>query len=389
MSQPLIIPTFFGGVELGVPTSMNTGMNVLASRQTSYINGTTTHITVVQRSGLRLTIPPSRSFRNGNFIIRTNWNIKPEVKENVRRVLDEVDSTSSMELQLLKRVFDETSKQFGYYAQVDLLLDYPISVEQIRQHGKSVYHHESDTVISLLGSDIPVLHPYSEAGRNLKMMMDTPVKVGGTSFGYCVEIVDNTGKFGDRFLNVANQVYRVRPVTDPKRRDGIYIGASVPDSGTFMSGEYEVQSYALDDPDHEKRGIFRTHEEAKHLGDLSNARKLELVNLEHTTAQLKRDNEIQKQRHAREIAEMEMRVKTAEAAQRESDLRRARREAELEEERKRAEHLLAMEKMRVKDKYDERSMERKDRSEALKLLPTIIVGIGAAIPIILKLLKPG
>lgn len=390
MSYPLMSsPTLFGEVVRGATVGEAWETNLIqAYRRVSYINSTNQAITVVQRSGLRVSIPPKPTMRSRDFIIRTEWSVSPEVKENVRAVLNGVDDSSSAELKLLKQALLDSDQKHGFFAPAKLILDHPISVEQIKQNGRSVYHHETDCVLSLLSVDAAPLHPYSEAGRNAKMMVETPVKVGGASFGYCVEIVDNTGRFGDRFVNVADQIYRVRPIRDITRRDGIYIGTSEPDTGIFVAGEYKVRCIPLDSPDHEVNGIFRTHEDAKHLGDLSGARKRELVDIEHATAHLRREADQLKQKHALEIGELEHKLKIAEAGQKEAEFQRNRRESELEEERKRAEHILALERLRVKDRYDEKSMNRKDRSEALKMLPTIIVGIGAAIPIIMKLWKP-
>lgn len=389
MTYPSISsPTLFGDVTLGATVGEAWNDPIQACRKNSYINSTNHAITIVERSGFRVTIPPKPTFRSRDFIIRADWNILPEVKENVRAVLNGVDDSSSAVIRLLKQALQESDKKFGLYARANLILDHPISVEQLKSHGGSVYHHETDLVISLLGTQNAPLHPFSEAGRNQQMMVDTPAKVGGNSFGYCVEIIDNSGRFGDRFINIAGTVYRVRPIRDNTRRNGIYIGSSNPDPGEYGPGGYGVMHVPLDAPDHDAHGIFRTHEEAKHLGDLSNAKKLQLAEIEHATAQLKRENDQLKQTHAASIAEMEHRVRVAETLQKEADFQRQRRENELEEERKRAEHLMALERLRVKDRYEEKSMQRKDNSEALKLLPTIIVGIGAAIPILIKLFKP-
>lgn len=383
---PMSSPTFFGDVAPGDAVGEAWGGNLIhACRRVSFINNTSVAITVVQRSGLRVSIPPKPSFRSSGFVIRAEWAISAEVKENVRAVLNGVDDRSSQELQLLKRALQESDEKQGFYAPAKLILDHPISVEQIKNHGRSVYHHESDLVISLLSVQAAPLHPYSEAGRNAKMMVDTPVRVGGSSFGYCVEIVDNTGRFGDRFLNIVNTVYRVRPIRDTTRRNGIYIGSSTPDTGVFQPGEYTVKFLPLDSPDQDQCGLFKSYEEAEHLGDLSGARKRELAEIEHATAHLRRENDQLKQQHVLEISEWEFKLKHAEALQKEADFKRERRESELEEERKRIEHFLALEKLRVKDRYEERSLDRKDRSEIVKMLPTIIVGIGAAIPIVMKL----
>jgi hypothetical protein len=384
---PTSSPTLFGDVTLGSAMGEAWTDPILASRKVSFINSTTHPITIVERSGLKVPIPSRQSFRSRDFIIRQEFNISGEVKENVRAVLDVVDDSSPVVLQKLKAALLESDK-LGLYARANLILDFPITLDQLKTHGGSVYHHETDFVVSLMGPATAPVHPYSERGREIKMMAETPAKVGGESFGYCVEIVDNTGRFGDRFVNIANRVYRVRTKRDVARRDGIYIGGTDPDEGELFNTGWSVNRIPLDAPDHDKYGIFKTYEEAKTLGDLTQAQKRALADVEFATTHLKRDLEQEKIRHSREMADIEHDLKLAEARAKEAELVRDRREAELKEERARAEHILAMERLRLKDKYEERSMDRKDRSEALKMLPTIIVGIGAAIPIIMKLIQP-
>lgn len=371
-------PTFFGEVNLGATVGEAWGGPVPISCKISYINSTNHDITIVQRSGFRATIPAKPNFRSRSFIIREEWHILPEVKENVRAVLNGVDEDSSAVMKLMKSILQESDKQMGRHARANLILDHPISVEQLEHYGRSVYHHETDCVISMLGLFSAPLHPYSEEGRNKQMLVDAPVKIGEKGFGYCVEVVDNTGRFGDRFINITNQIYRVRSTKDPTRRDGIYLGSNEPDGGEFSTGKYHVKHIPLDAQDQESFGLYRSYEDAMNLGDMTMSRKRELASIEHETVQLKRELEQVKHRHDLEMAERDHLLKIIEAKLKEAEFQRDRREAELKEERTRAEHLMALEKLRVKDHYEEKSLDRKDRSEVVKILPALITGLAAA-----------
>lgn len=335
--------------------------------RTTYLNHLPVPVTVAWRSGLKCVLPNEPSFETNHLIVRTEITFQHAVKLDIKRVLSAVADDAGMELRALRDAF-KISLQQSRFGSVTVILDYHLSIEQLKEYGGSVYYHELDTVFSLYNLDRCPPHPYSAAGRDLCLVEATPSKIG---FHYGIEIIDNAGKYGDRYLNIGNKVYRAPVHKDSTRRDGVYIVANEPVLGEIEASEREVQYYPFEVAE-EQVGLYRTPEEALNLGDLSQARKEELTNLEH---------EIQKGKAElmRERQKFEAEMMDKERALKEAEIERDRNARVIEELRADQEHKLKLERERVKDYYDDKSYERKDNNEILKFIPAVVVGIGAVI----------
>jgi hypothetical protein len=296
--------------------------------------------------------------------------IHHSVKVDVQRLLSAVDEMSSSELKAMKEAFRLTAHGNNYGGAV-LILDYPVTVESLKKAGGSIYFQELDTVFSLLSyRDCPP-HPFGLAGRNLYLIEEHEKAFGDSSFTYAVELIDNMGKYGDRYLNIGNKVYRVSAKQDSSRRDGIYIITHQPVDSDVEMSEKEVQHYPFEGAE-DKLGIFRTAEEALNLGDMSLARRQEILNLEHQVNVNKAELTLVKQGHEREMADKERELRLLE-------MEREKQQRIIDELRATTEHQLKLERERVKDYYEDKSFERKNDNELLKFLPTVVVGIGAVV----------
>jgi len=369
-----VAQTLFGNVNVSPikPQDRRIGHSPIEFR-TTYYNYLPTAATVVWRSGLKCTLAPEPSFETNHLVIRNEITIQHAVKLDIQRVLSAVADDASQEMRALRDAF-KISIRHNHFSSVTLILDYHLSLEQLRDYGGSVYYHELDIVVSLMSSDKSPPHPYSAAGRDLCLVESAPSKIG---FNYGIEIIDNAGKYGDRYLNIGNKVYRAPAEKDSTKRDGVYIVANEPVIGEVDMSEREVQYYPFEMAE-EQVGLYRTPEEALNLGDLSQARKEELVQLEHELQIGKA--ELNKERQEHEAAMLDK-----QRALREAEVERDRQARVIEEMRADHEHRLKLERERVKDYYDDKSYERKDKSETLKFIPAIVVGIGGALMAIKKL----
>lgn len=338
----------------------------------SFFNTTGSTLTVCHRNGMKVAIP-SRPVMSGNaFVVRVEITVRGDVKENLRDTLSRVTDDSPNEMRLIKEAFDKQSN-LGSYAQRMIALEYPITLDQIRKAGGTIYYHELDLLLSLSDPEFAMPHPYSEDGRKLSMVVDAPVDLNEASFGYCIEIIDNAGMIGERYLNINSDIYKVVPKLDPSRRDGVYvITHRAVDNATEVGNQTEVQHFASDEQGFESLGLYRTFTDATHLGDVSVSRKEELARLEHETTLLKGQLQKIKAAHEIEIASLNERLQKAEL---EANTNKRQLDAAMERER----HQSEMERIRTKDYYEDRSIVRKDSNEALKVIPAIIVGIGACI----------
>lgn len=355
------LPTHFGESRLARPGPQENriGQSPVEHRIT-YINNLPVDVSVGLRSGLKFPLPARHSVYNQDLTIRVELMIHPDVKFHIQRVLSVVDENSSPELRALKESWLLQDKNSA----PNLMLEYKLTLEQLRSFGGSVYYHELDIVLSLARPELMPAHPYSEEGRRSQTVAGAPVSAGGAAFGYSVEIVDNMGRHGGRFLNISGTVYKVNASKDHTRRDGVYVLSNYAANGEISPDGVNVLHYSFEEAE-EKLGFYRSFEEALHLGDLNAARKERLAQLEHEIALEKGETQRVKFQHDRDMAVVNKELQTLQA---ERD-RLITRNQILEQD-------MSLERQRWKDFFDQRSYQRKDTGEALKILPTILMGIG-------------
>lgn len=358
------IPTHFGETRVAAARPFDARVASPIECRTHYINNLSVSITVVWRSGFRIRLEPVPNMDNNRLVIRTTVMVDQSVKNDVERVLSMVNENSSPELQAMRTAFIQQN-QGNTYRGASIILDYPISHDQLRNYGGSIYHNELDCVISLMDLEEAPLHPYSESGKLSQTVIGSPVDHGGPSFAYAVEIVDNCGKQGARYMNMSGKIYKIIPKKDPERRDGIYIVSNKPANGALDNGGVVATHYPFELAETDL-GLYPTYSEALNLGDVSTARKEELARLEHQNKVLAQEMQGLRQQHEREMLEQQNEL-------RRTELERDRLNIKIAEQ----EQQMARERAELKDQYEKRSYERKDQSEILKILPSIVVGIGA------------
>lgn len=330
-----------------------------------YINCLSQAVTVVMRTGLKLTLHPHGTLSSNQFIARHTLILHPSVKVHLQRLLSAVDENSSAELKLMRESYLQQISARPHWDGVTFKFDYPLSLQQIKAMGGVVYYHELDLVVSILTPEDTPPHPYSLEGRQQNVVQGTAAAVGDAGFAYTISLVDNGKKHGDRYINIGGNVYRITPTEDPTQRDGIYVVSNAASAGGYALQERIVKHYPFDGAD-ESLGLYLTAEDAAVLGDASAARKKELADMEH-------------QLNVEKIEAVQVKVKAEkEVTKAKEDLARAEhdlKELSVKMDRERARE--EAERQRLKDFYEMRSMDRKDSSESFKFIPAVIMGIGA------------
>lgn len=354
-----------------------------------FVNELDKPLTIVLRNGLPFVLRGQPRAGKRQVIVRCEIILRGGTRHETANVLDQITDKSPATMRALKRAYEQ--HQVAYLGQSDIvvIVEYVISSAQLRQYGNSLYHGGLDMWMSTEQSTVQAMHPYSEEGMIQSCIWNNKpeaVKDGGALFA--VEIVDNAGVFGDRFLNIANEIYPVRSKRDPLRRDGVYVTRTNPSEGEMGAGEVKAGFYpfVLDDGsvvDFTTMHLYRTYVDAKTLGDIASVRKEELAKMDFTLQLNKRELEALKQDHERE------KVTTARLQQEwdERLMEKDKRNRDLEAERDRIKHDLDLERLRQKDKYEQRSTERKDSSDFIKLLPALILGLVGLVTTIINLTK--
>lgn len=351
----------------------------------NYLNETSRGIVVSLRNGLKFYVAQPRKLGgSGQFIVRVCLKVQEMGRRDLDQILEDVVGKGQVTetLRRIKELHDEQTaiKNFG---PATIVLDYGLSLEQLMKYGGRVYLADNDIAVSMTEDlDDAIPHPYSTTGRDYAMAKKAPVDLDRPNFAFCVEIVDNQGWLGDRFVNINNDIYRIRAKEDPTRKDGVYVLTSGQVNNAIGPTQpVDIRHYPLDRAKMKELGLYETQTEAMTLGDEAGARKRELMEKDHELSIIKRDGQIAKEKHDREMATI-----TAERDrwQHEATIR----EGDLKTARERNEHLAALQRMERKDEFEERSMQRKDSSEWLKALPIIIVGLASIIATILGIMKP-
>lgn len=341
-----------------------------------FINGTQRPITVIERNNLQVTFPPQMLGTFQGFIIRVVISLTREVNVNTSRLSNGTSAADKVIAEVFRNGY---TRRVGGRTQFQY--DYHVSPEDIESNGGSLYLTDLDVVVSNLNPDRPDLfpnHPYSEASIHSTMLEeDSGVNTVG-SFGYSLRIIDSNHIFGERYININKQVFRIPVIDDSTLKDGVYLTSSGPATGRRGYVPPTTKRYTFEEAD-ESLGLYQTMEEARTLGDVFSEKEREFQEYK---LQNKRDEEeLRKQKTQRE-AEFDRQKHELERqkAQDQAEVDRGKRQLEereraLKEEMSRWEHERQMESIRRKDWAEERSTQRKDSSEMVKYLPAIFTGV--------------
>lgn len=384
----MLYPVLDGPVFYGSPTVLNP--NQIASVTevppievtTLYINRTTKPICVTLRNGMRYVCPPKPGFGDSHLQVQMAYKVHVETKESLRQYLLGIDDDCSKELLALKEYFKNSgSNTFGFnYSGTLMVLEYQIPFSAIANAGGELYSHDADVMVSLLDQSLASPHPYSQEGRQQEMLRSATPKLNQSNFGLCMEIVDSTGTVPVKYLNFLDRIYRVTPMKDPSRKDGLYVITHQESISSTSETKPKIKYYGFDGLEFNKHGLYDSHADAKVRGDHTLAKKSELVELEHAHARFKL--EVQREKSEAELRELRLKQEVADW-----ERKSKRYSDELEQERARTEHLMTLERLRFKDDYETRSLQRKDTSELMKSLPAIVLGVGGAVVAFITVMK--
>lgn len=367
------VPSVFGEPIISGDGVYKTAKQKRYIERRSYpLNFTAQDLTIGYRDGLKFKLPRQYDEdHQSQLIIRTELILTNLVEINVNHLLSVVDEHCSSEMRLVRQAISPQDQDpYRRFDGLNLTIDYSISIPELRNYGGSVYFHDVDLMISQLDCDRAPEHPYSEQGMLKAQCVDLQRQTGGR-FGFSIEIVDNQGLIGDRYINVGGQISRITAGINYRKMDGIYVSWNHGVSGRLDLPDTQVRCYTPEQADLEFK-LFRSYHEAERFGDGDDVRKKEIADIEHETTLLKARLQAEKAVSDRKNVELDLALKTLSS---QHDALKHERD----EMMSRQSHTLEIEKQKIRDYYEGRSYERKDQSEIVKFLPSIAMGIGAII----------
>lgn len=347
-----------------------------------YISGLSKPLTVIDRNGMRIELPPTIQASDTGLTVRVRISMGREVKVNVDALLNSSSPATNMLGQVIVEGY--AKERFGQY---HYELDYLIGLDAIEKNGGSLYLQNLDIVVSVMQDHLIPHHPNSEVGVRNRLVEEDETINNPASFGYSLRIVDSMGIFGDRYVNVHGQVYKVPCVRQSSLPDGVYLTSSGPVETESTFNKPVSKRFSFQEADAHLK-LYDSIQAAKTHGDEIGQREKELreltVNLKEKEQRLK-DERIEREHEFDKLKVQMDREKAEEEANRKQEESRVQqRVAKLKEEIAELEHKRSVEMLQRKDVYETRSMERKDSQEIVKFLPTLISGALAAFMVFSK-----
>lgn len=342
---------------------------------TKYINNMGRPVRLKLRSNMEIAIPAVMAHqtysRDKQFIVRQELVVKPLCVEQMHKYFLHLPENDTGALKCFREAYLKVyDSQRGPFKNRELrcVVDYVFTEYELDGTNGIFYYDELDTLFKFGSEPFDVPHPHSFAGR--KLASEEPISELRDKHGFVfwVEIIDNLGKYGDRYIPICNQVFKIPARTDKNRPDGLYIVSSKPTNGKIAPEEISTKYYRFEDVEKEL-GIYPTYEQAMSYGDVILTRKRELAEKEHAIALERQAFQQAKMRYEADLEEKNRRL-------REVEHERTMLTRSMDDLRTQQGALLEMERLRLRDTMDRRTSERKDASEMIKFIPTILSAVG-------------
>lgn len=269
---------------------------------------------------------------------------------------------------------------------VSITFQYCVDHEELMLH-QCYYLGNLDLLVAINDGTARV-HPQSPQGRYLRDIEESNVG-DPKSFGLNVEIVTRKNSMDDKYINLNNEIYRVPVHVSNLRKPGVYIKYNGKTTLEDPPSPAAVDYYRLEDllftqedkgkAKKDKDGrlipfmLFNTVNEAMVYGDINSIQKHQLETMKNEVEMLK----VEVNRRKIEIEQEQQKNKELQ------DQRKFFEEqmAQLAKQRTDAEQS-AYE--RIKREQEIRALDRKDTSELMKWIPSIIGGVLALSALLVK-----
>lgn len=344
---------------------------------TRYFNHTGRTVRMGWRNGVIIDVIPRSDRINQTFSVRQELYMTDNLKGAVRNRLISHEGLQSEDFKRFKKHFMDC-----YQTQtsgITMKFEHVVTPEMLKEHDGSLYVSELDIILSTRQDNIP-LHPFCLEA------LSRPVKHVRTitESGLGVVIVDNKEMIGSRFVRLMGKVVKIEPIKNSLKPDGIYLTFR----GMVENARDDLQDmidYIKPEEIEEAGWFFRSFAEAHNAPERDVELNYELKELDFQGKRLAAETSVTKSSH--DIEKLELERINAELTRRNEEMERNHRiyEQELQRRFAREDHESKLEQLRSKDLYEHRSNTRKDTSEFVKFLPTLLMGAGAAFAVIRSL----
>lgn len=256
------------------------------SYNTFYYNHLQREVTVIDRTGLRVTLGPFKGpASNRTFTIRRIYTISAyggvsnNNREECLHLISNMIGIKSSELEFINESLSH--KKIGYNEDVRVGIDYSVTEEELYENKGSIYVTGCDKVVTLLPAMKAHAHPYA-VGTTSEDTYYKTLGIGGRvlSMGLGVRLINKRKDAVDMYMNTFNGIRAIKPLRGADQdKDGFYITEPVE---SYRDGEMNLEwadtkYYPLSDS--ALVGIYSTREEAIAKGDVAGQNALEITRL--------------------------------------------------------------------------------------------------------------
>lgn len=357
------------------------GFESLITCKTTYYNHCKMDLTVVERSGMRQVVKHRSHGMSAIFVVRKAYVIRKEGFSQLKDYFHYLpDDSLSNTMKVFKKIFFDTLHREPHCPSMTVSIDNSINEKDIVSNGGSIYFLSEDVLVSDQGLLNTCAHPFNSKNFN-KEMYNTFSNAEG-DVGINFEIIDNTGFISERYVMIANTVYKLKPKKDSYRENGLYVTVMERDPNNEQKKTPVQKQYPLDNLEL-NFGIYKTIEEAQAGGDVAGMRKEAIAEMENTY-------KIELQKYKNISLELEKESKAKEQENKDKDAERIRQEQErkdvyAERERLRTEEIqrlqlnnkfleadIERQRNMMREYYERKSYDMKNTSEIMKWIPTMV-----------------
>lgn len=345
---------------------------------TQVFNGLQQDVFVITRTGARIRVPPLREPRWRKFTIRSKVSVGQNVNLDTRPLLGDEGCTTSRVANAILDSAQRPDTRYGYMQQHDVSsIDYHIRQSELQANGGSIYVPTLDLVVSILSESFLPMHPLSIKGKRHQIFEHDPLLRECTGLSYRMWIVDRHRRFGDRFINLNGDVYKILAIQDADSDDGVYVASTLPVNSDLHVPAGRVDYYHFDRAAEQLR-LYTTYHEALTLGNPQDTYKRELEDRAHRLKIDEHDMKAEKLARDERWGEIQRRWSEEREQAKRDQMVREEELARREHEMSMREHEIKQKTMYTKDALEERSQTRKDVLETLKYIPAVIAGLAGA-----------
>lgn len=430
----------------GVPHNTSSSLELISQmndcdykEEIYYLNYSARPITIINRNGLTVTVKDKVSIGTRDIIIRkvisfNNFSLKSAIA--AIQMNTDIDDVELVEIRKAFSTLDHPDIR-----KASVMIDYRITADELRDKGNTIYHYQTDLLLTYNGNTSTIGHPHCARFLNINSFGNTNDYSDQREFNFKLRYVNHERNAQPLYMCVLGKIHLIKPQKDAPVRNirvkdntGKFVNKTF---GNYIQLFYNSQSdpdlvnpvglthvkYSLEEAKL-KFGLYETYAEAINSKSTDLVRKEELVKLAHQLELIKHqnvldkidaetklenirnENNIRKQELDREAlvlkskqSVLDTEVLGLENQKRLLELSRKQMEDTMAQDNKRFEETLRKvraeneaalneEVQRTKEARENKQHARRETIDMIKFIPATIIGIGAIAALIVKLQQP-